>query len=52
MHVNEIIKLAKLHHGLELNRDSIVSALLKKVHADQGIARTGPNTFATVKDGP
>ena len=52
LHVNEIIKLAKLHHGLELNRDSIVSALLKKVHADQGIARTGPNTFATVKEGP
>lgn len=52
LHVTEIIDLAKQRHGVELNRDSIVSALLKKVNAGQGMARTAPNTFATVKEGP
>lgn len=52
LHVSEIIALAKQDHGVELSRDSIVSALLKKVHAGQGVARTAPNTFETVKEGP
>lgn len=51
LHVTEIIDLVKQGHGIELSRDSIVSALLKKVHASQGVVRTGPNTFATVEDG-
>jgi hypothetical protein len=52
LHITEIIDLVKQGHGIELSRDSIVSALLKKVHAGQGVVRTGPNTFATVKEGP
>ena len=52
LHVTEIIDLAKREHGTELSRDSIVSALLKKVHAGQGVVRTAPNTFATAKEGP
>jgi len=52
LHVTEIIDLAKQEHGIELSRDSIVSALLKKVHAGQGVVRTAPNTFATTKEGP
>ena len=52
LHVTEIIDLAKQEHGTELSRDSIVSALLKKVHAGQGVVRTAPNTFATAKEGP
>lgn len=52
LHVTEIIDLAKREHATELSRDSIVSALLKKVHAGQGVVRTAPNTFATVKEGP
>jgi hypothetical protein len=52
LHVSEIIRLAKEDHGVELNRDSIVSALLKKVNAGQGFIRTAPNTFALDKEGP
>jgi hypothetical protein len=51
LHVTEIIDLAKRGHGIELSRDSIVSALLKKVHAGQGVVRTAPNTFAMAKEG-
>ena len=52
LHISEIIRLAGQDHGVELNRDSIVSALLKKVNAGQGVVRTAPNTFALVKEGP
>ena len=52
LHVTEIITLAKQDHGIELSRDSIVSALLKKVNAGQGVVRTAPNTFAFAKEGP
>jgi len=50
LHVSQIIRLAKQEHGVELQRDSIVSALLKKVNAQQGIVRTAPNTFALAKE--
>lgn len=50
LHVNEIIDLAKQEHGTELSRDSIVSALLKKVHGGKGVVRTAPNTFTMAKE--
>ena len=46
MHVSEIIKIAQRDFKVTLNRDSIVSAMLKKVNADQTFIRTAPNTFA------
>jgi hypothetical protein len=52
LHVSEIISRAKQDHGVELSRDSIVSALLKKVSAGQGVVRTAPNTFALAKEEP
>ena len=52
LHVSEIISRAKQNHGVELSRDSIVSALLKKASAGQGIVRTAPNTFALAKEEP
>ena len=51
LHISEIIIRAKQDHGIELSRDSIVSALLKKVNAGKGLVRTAPNTFALVKEG-
>jgi hypothetical protein len=51
LHVTKIIIRAKQGHGVELSRNSIVSALLKKANAGQGIVRTAPNTFALVKEG-
>ena len=46
LHISEIIRLAKHDHDVELNRDSIVSAILKKVNAGQSFVRTAPNTFS------
>lgn len=46
LHVAEIIQLAKRDFEVELDRDSIVSAILKKVKADKSFIRTAPNTFA------
>ena len=46
LHVSEIIQLAKEAYDVQLDRDSIVSAILKKVKADQIFVRTAPNTFA------
>lgn len=46
LHVSEIVQLAKEVYDVQLERDSIVSAILKKVKADQTFVRTAPNTFA------
>lgn len=51
LHVTEIIGLVQQNHGIELARDSIVSALLKKVQAGKGVVRTAPNTFTVTKEG-
>jgi hypothetical protein len=45
LHVSEIIAQVKARHGVELDRESLVSALVKKVHRRQGIIRSAPNTF-------
>jgi len=44
LHVSEIIAQVKARHGVELDRESLVSALVKKVHRRQ-LVRTAPNTF-------
>jgi len=46
LHVSEIIQLAKRDFKVDLDRDSIVSAILKKVKAGKSFIRTSPNTFA------
>jgi hypothetical protein len=46
LHVKEIIQLAKQVYDVQLDRDSIVSAILKKINAGQTFIRTAPNTFA------
>ena len=46
LHVTEIVRLAKEVYDVQLERDSIVSAMLKKVNAGQAFIRTAPNTFA------
>ena len=45
LHVSEIIAQVKAKHGAALDRESLVSALVKKVHRRQGLIRTAPNTF-------
>ncbi len=46
LHVSDIIQMAEKHYQVKLNRDSIVSAVLKKINAGQTFIRTAPNTFA------
>ena len=50
LHVSEIIRMAENDHQVQLNRDSIVSAILKKINAGQMFIRTAPNTFAMKTD--
>lgn len=45
LHISEIITQVKTKHGVTLDRESLVSALVKKVHRHQGLSRTAPNTF-------
>ena len=46
LHVSEIVSNAKRDFKVELERDSIVSAIVKKVKAGKTFVRTAPNTFA------
>lgn len=46
LHVSDIIRIAEKDHQVRFNRDSIVSAILKKINAGQTFIRTAPNTFA------
>ena len=48
LHVSDIIKMAEQQYQVQLSRDSIVSAVLKKVNAGQTFIRTAPNTFALI----
>ena len=46
LHVSEIVLQAKQIYDVQLDRDSIVSAILKKVKAGKTFIRTAPNTFS------
>ena len=46
LHVSEIIQIAHRDFQVQLERDSIVSILIKKIKAGQRFIRTAPNTFA------
>ena len=45
LHISEIIAQVKIKYGVTVDRESLVSALVKKVHRHQGLLRTAPNTF-------
>ena len=51
LHVSEIIHLADRDFQITIDRDSIVSAILKKANAGKSFIRTAPNTFA-LKENP
>ena len=46
LHISEIIQIANRDFQIKLERDSIVSILIKKIKAGQRFIRTAPNTFA------
>ena len=49
LHISKIIEIAKNDYNVTLERDSIVSALVKKIHAGVRFIRVAPNTFALKK---
>jgi hypothetical protein len=51
LHVSEIIAQVKTKYGATLDRESLVSALVKKVHRRQGLSRSAPNTFEIETEG-
>ena len=51
LHISEIIAQVKTKYGVTLDRESLVSALVKKVHRRQGLSRSAPNTFETEVEG-
>jgi len=51
LHISKIIQIAQNDYGVSLERDSIVSALIKKINAGKMFIRVAPNTFA-LKNSP
>jgi len=49
LHINDIIHLAKEKYDIVLDRESIVSAIIKKIRKNEKFIRTGKNTFALLK---
>ena len=49
LHINDIIQYAKKDYHRQLHRESLVSALTKKVLDQNGFMRTAPNTFDLLK---
>lgn len=46
LHISEIIEIADRDFQVQLERDSIVSIIVKKIKAGHRFVRTAPNTFA------
>lgn len=47
LHVSEIIQAAQSDFNVQLERDSIVSGIIKKINAGKMFVKTSPNTFAS-----
>jgi hypothetical protein len=52
MHVSDILTTANQRFGIELDRESVVSALTKRVKRQDRFLKTGPNTFALIDQTP
>lgn len=52
MHVDSIITLAKDRFDVKLDKESIVSALTKRIKRRDRFIKTGPNTFSLISLSP
>lgn len=50
LHINAIIERVQAEFGLQLDRESVVSALSKRVLRNDRFIRTGKNTFALKRE--
>ncbi len=48
LHISQIISLVAKRHGVRLDRESIVSALAKRIARKDRFERTAPNTFSVL----
>jgi hypothetical protein len=51
LHISEILNLVSKRFGVELDRESVVSALAKRVARKDRFVRSGPNTFSILPEG-
>ena len=51
LHINQILERIEKLHGQRLDRESVVSALVKKVQRHDRFLRPAKNTFAVLKGG-
>ena len=51
LHVNEIIQRIEQRHGQQVDRESLVSSLVKKVQRGDRFVRTDKNVFALLEAG-
>jgi len=49
LHITEIVEIARRDYRTDLERDSVVSILVKKIKAGHTFRRTAPNTFALME---
>ena len=49
LHISEIIEIANRDFHLQLERDSVVSIIVKKIKSGKQFVRTAPNTFGLKK---
>jgi hypothetical protein len=52
LHMSEILKRAKERFGMDIDRESITSSIIKKVLRGKMFKRTGRNTYAILDDPP
>ncbi len=50
LHISDILQLVSKGFGVDLDRESVVSALAKRVARKDRFLRTGPNTFALLPE--
>ena len=51
LHITELIERVEKMHGVRLDRESLVSALSKRVAREDRFVRTDKNTFAVREEG-
>jgi hypothetical protein len=49
LHITEIVEIARRDYRTDLERDSVVSILVKKIKAGHTFQRTAPNTFSLME---
>ena len=50
LHITDILTAVHKRFGVDLDRESVVSAISKRVARHDRFIRTGPNTFALIPD--